>query len=96
MLGADEVSEEQAKAYCRDVTRILRMLSDKRDMDTREAKLILQIDDPRNDEARKLGVEDSRGVSRDEMAAALEAVQEGKVRVSLLPRSHRMAGYEVP
>lgn len=45
----------------------------------REAKLILQIDDPRNDDARKMGVEDSRGVSRDEMAAALEEVAAGNV-----------------
>lgn len=79
VIGGDEVDEEQAKAYCRDVVRILALLKKNRDMDLREAKLVLQIDDPRNDEARKMGVEDSRGVSRDEMALALESVAASEV-----------------
>ena len=79
VVGADEVDEEQAKALCRDVTRIIKLLKENRDMELREAKLILQIDDPRNDDARKMGVEDSRGVSRDEMALALEEVAAGKL-----------------
>ena len=79
VIGDDEVDEEQAKAYCRDITRVIRTLKEKRDMDVREAKLIVQIDDPRNDEARKMGMEDSAGVSRDEMAAALDDVVAGNV-----------------
>lgn len=79
LLGADEVDEEQAKAYCRDIVRILRMLKEKRDMPVREAKLVIQIEDPTRDEARKLGVEDARGVSREEMGFALEAVAAGKL-----------------
>ena len=79
VLGADEVDDEKAKALCRDVTRIIRLLGEKRDMDLRECKLVLQIDDPRNEEARKLGMEDSRGVSRDEMAVALEEVAAGQI-----------------
>jgi hypothetical protein len=79
IIGADEVDEEQAKAYCRDVIRILRLLEENRDMPLREAKLVLQIDDPRNDDARKMGVEDSRGVSRDEMGIALEDVAAGRI-----------------
>ena len=59
VIGDDEVDEEQAKAYCRDITRVIRTLKEKRDMDVREAKLIVQIDDPRNDEMRKMGMEDS-------------------------------------
>jgi hypothetical protein len=79
VVGADEVDEEQAKALCRDVVRILRLLKENRDMDLREAKLVLQIDDPRNDDARKMGVEDSRGVSRDELGIALDEVAAGKL-----------------
>ena len=79
VIGDDEVDEEQAKAYCRDITRVIRTLKEKRDMDVREAKLIVQIDDPRNDEMRKMGMEDSAGVSRDEMAAALDEVVAGTV-----------------
>lgn len=79
VLGQDEVDDEQAKAYCRDVVRVLRMLKEKRDMELREAKLIVAIDDPRNDDARKMGIEDSSGVSRDEMAAALEQVAAGQL-----------------
>lgn len=79
VVGDDEVDEERAKAYCRDITRVVRKLKEKRDMDYREAKLIVQIDDPRNDEARKMGIEDSAGVSRDEMAAALDEVMAGVV-----------------
>jgi hypothetical protein len=79
VIGSEEVDEEQAKAYCRDVLRIVKLLKDRRDMDLREAKLVLQIDDPGNDEARKMGIEDSRGVSRDEIALALEDVAAGKI-----------------
>lgn len=48
-------------------------------MELREVKLVVAIDDPRNDDARKMGIEDSSGVSRDEMAAALEQVAAGQL-----------------
>lgn len=48
-------------------------------MPVREAKLVIQIEDPSRDEARKMGVEDARGVSRDEMGVALEEVAAGKL-----------------
>jgi hypothetical protein len=79
VIGAEEVDEEQAKALCRDIVRILRMLKDKRDMDVREAKLIVAIDDPGNDQKRAIGIEDSLGVSRDEVSAAMEAVAAGQI-----------------
>ena len=79
VVGQEEVGDEQAKTYCRDIVRVLRMLKEKREMELREVKLVVAIDDPRNDDARKMGIEDSAGVSRDEMAAALEAVAAGSV-----------------
>ena len=79
VYGQDEVDDEQAKAFCRDIVRVLRMLKEKRDMELREVKLVVAIEDPRNDDARKMGIEDSSGVSRDEMAAALEQVAAGQL-----------------
>lgn len=79
VIGGDVVSEEQAKAYCREVVRILRTLKAKRDMTVNEARLIVAIEDPRTREQRQLGIEDERGVSRDEMAAALLDVAEGRI-----------------
>ena len=79
VVGAAEVDEEAAKAYCRDIVTVLRQLKEGRDMDFNEVKLIVQVDDPRNDDIRKMGMEDSSGVSRDEMAAALTAVAEGQL-----------------
>jgi hypothetical protein len=79
VLGADEVDDETAKELCRDVTRILRLLKANRDMDSNEAKLIIQVEDPRNEDARKMGVEVSSGVSRDELAIALDDVCEGRI-----------------
>jgi hypothetical protein len=96
VIGDDEVDEEQAKAYCRDITRVLRTLKEKRDMDVREAKLIVQIDDPRNDEVRKMGMEDSAGVSRDEMATALDEVVAGivpKDRIALRTLHQEMSNW---
>jgi hypothetical protein len=46
-----------AKAYCREVVRILRTLKAKRDMSVNEARLIVSIEDPRTREQRQLGIE---------------------------------------
>jgi hypothetical protein len=48
-------------------------------MSPAEAKLVVAIESPEAREARKLGVEDERGVSRDEMAAALDEVAAGRI-----------------
>ncbi|KAF8065950.1 Ycf3-interacting protein 1 [Scenedesmus sp. PABB004] len=79
VIGADVVDEENAKALCREVVRMLRTLKARRDMSVNEARLIVGIEDPRTRERRQLGIEDERGVSRDEMAAALLDVAEGRV-----------------
>jgi len=48
---------QAAKAYCREVVRILRTLKAKRDMSVNEARLIVSIEDPRTREQRQLGIE---------------------------------------
>eukprot|EP00878_Enallax_costatus_P023779 GHUV01025325.1.p1 GENE.GHUV01025325.1~~GHUV01025325.1.p1 ORF type:complete len:170 (+),score=59.53 GHUV01025325.1:795-1304(+) len=48
-------------------------------MTVNEARLIVAIEDPRSREQRQLGIEDERGVSRDEMSAALLDVAEGRI-----------------
>ncbi|KAI8107010.1 hypothetical protein M9434_001657 [Picochlorum sp. BPE23] len=79
ILGEDQVSEEDAKAYCREIVQVMKTLKQNRDMTVNEIKLTISIEDPRAREQRLMGIEDSRGVSRDEMAAALEVVAEGQV-----------------
>jgi hypothetical protein len=79
VLGAEEVEESQARAYCRDIVNVLKLLKKDRDMGVNEIRLTLAIEDPRARDRRKLGVEDASGVSRDEIAAALMEVAEGKV-----------------
>ena len=79
VLGAGEVSEDDAKRYCREVVNILKLLKQNRDMSVNEIKLTIAIEDPRSRERRLMGMEDSSGVSRDEMAEALAEVAEGRV-----------------
>lgn len=79
VLGAGEVSEDQAKAYCRDIVNALKLLKQKRDMSVNEVKLTIAIEDPRARERRLMGMEDASGVSRDEMAEALAEVAEGRI-----------------
>lgn len=79
VLGAGEVSEDEAKRYCREIVNVLKLLKQKRDMSVNEIKLTVAIEDPRARERRLMGMEDSSGVSRDEMADALAEVAEGRV-----------------
>lgn len=53
-------------------SQVLRTLMEKRDMTVNEVKLIIQIEDPRQKERRQMGIEDSSGISRDELAFAFE------------------------
>ncbi len=55
---------QTAKAYCREVVRILRTLKAKRDMSVNEARLIVSIEDPRTREQRQLGIEVSTATHR--------------------------------
>jgi hypothetical protein len=80
IIGADQVSEDAAKTMCAEIFDVLRTLKETRDMSVAEIKLVVSIEDPRTRERRaKADIEDSRGVSRDEMAAALIEVAEGRV-----------------
>ncbi|PSC74164.1 sugar phosphate phosphate translocator [Micractinium conductrix] len=79
VLGADEVSEEEAKRFCREVVGVLKRLKENRDMSLNEVRLTVAIEDPRAREKRLMGMEDSSGVSREEMAAALMEVSEGRI-----------------
>lgn len=96
VIGGDVVSEDDAKAYCREIISFLRTLKATRDMTINEAKLVVAIEDPRARERRQLGIEDERGVSRDEMAAALDEVAAGRVptdRLALKCLYEDMAGW---
>lgn len=79
VLGAAEVDGDEAKKYCREIVQVLKLLKQKRDMSVNEVHLIVAIEDPRAKERRLMGVENSSGVSRDEMAEALLEVAEGKI-----------------
>lgn len=79
ILGENEVSEEDAKKYCREIVQVMKSLKQNRDMTVNEIKLTISIEDPRAREQRLMGIEDSRGVSRDEMAEALAEVSEGNI-----------------
>jgi len=79
IFGEDEVSEEDAKLLCREIVQSLKKLKTNRDMSVNEIKLTIAIEDPRAREQRLMGIEDSRGVSRDEMAEALSEVAEGRI-----------------
>lgn len=80
VIGADAVSEDEAKEFCADIFEILRMLKRTRDMSVNEVRLVVSIEDPRTRERRStMDMESESGVSRDEMAVALMEVAEGRV-----------------
>ena len=79
ILGENEVTEEESKLYCREIVQAMKTLKQNRDMTLNEIKLTIAIEDPRAREQRLMGIEDSRGVSRDEMAQALVDVAEGRL-----------------
>lgn len=80
VLGADSVTDEEAKQYCKEVREQVKLLKSNRDMAFNEIKLTLAIEDPRARERRQeLNIEDDSGVSRDELAAALTEVAEGRI-----------------
>ncbi|MCO5559405.1 hypothetical protein L7F22_013004 [Adiantum nelumboides] len=59
---------------------VLDILKEKRDMTFNEVRLTIKIEDPSEEEQRKqFSVENERGCSREEMAAALVDVYEGRI-----------------
>ncbi|KXZ44888.1 hypothetical protein GPECTOR_61g841 [Gonium pectorale] len=79
IIGGDLVGDELAQKYCGDIFEVLKTLKRTRDMSFNEVKLIVSIEDPRAREMRAQDMEDERGVSRDEMAAALVEIGEGRI-----------------
>lgn len=79
VLGVEEVPDDAAKRYCQEIVNGLKLLKQKRDMSVNEIRLTIAIEDPRARERRLMGVEDSSGASREEMAEALMEVAEGRI-----------------
>eukprot|EP00898_Chlorokybus_atmophyticus_P004823 jgi/Chlat1/5341/Chrsp35S05276 len=76
--ATDDAAAED-KRLVEQIKQTLDMLRDKRDMPFNEVRLTIMIEDPRDTERReRLGIENESGVSRDELAAALMEVKEGK------------------
>ncbi|KAJ9168458.1 hypothetical protein P3X46_019979 [Hevea brasiliensis] len=82
----EEIEEEgsppspQDLQYIQEIKRVLELLKKNRDMLFNEVKLTIMIEDPREVERRRLlGIEDPDAPTRDELAEALEQVNEGKV-----------------
>ncbi|KAF5742397.1 hypothetical protein HS088_TW09G00445 [Tripterygium wilfordii] len=85
----DEQEEEEEDAppptpqdleYVREIRRVLELLKKNRDMIFSEVKLTITIEDPREVERRRLlGIDDADAPTRDDLAAVLEEVHEGKV-----------------
>eukprot|EP00212_Chloropicon_laureae_P009074 CAMPEP_0197498462 /NCGR_PEP_ID=MMETSP1311-20131121/57817_1 /TAXON_ID=464262 /ORGANISM="Genus nov. species nov., Strain RCC856" /LENGTH=275 /DNA_ID=CAMNT_0043044163 /DNA_START=82 /DNA_END=909 /DNA_ORIENTATION=+ len=75
--GSEEVSDADVVAFTDDCIQLLKLLLKNRDMTLNEVKLILAIEDPRAQEARRrYGVETESGVSREEVAQCLVEVAE--------------------
>ncbi|XP_010260817.1 PREDICTED: ycf3-interacting protein 1, chloroplastic [Nelumbo nucifera] len=66
--------------YVYQIQRVLELLKKNRDMLFGEVKLTVMIEDPREVERRRLlGIEDEDGPTRDDLVAALEDVNEGRI-----------------
>lgn len=77
------------------IKRVLELLRKNRDMIFSEVKLTIMIEDPREVERRRLlGIDDSEAPTRDDLAAVLEEVNEGKIpknKVALRMLAEEMA-----
>ncbi|XP_018477374.1 ycf3-interacting protein 1, chloroplastic [Raphanus sativus] len=74
-----EVDPEDLK-YVNEIKRVLELLRRNRDMMFNEVKLTIMIEDPRELEKRRLlGIEEEDAPSREDLADALELVNEGKI-----------------
>ncbi|CAN8267551.1 unnamed protein product [Cochlearia groenlandica] len=74
-----EVDPEDLK-YVAQIKRVLELLRRNRDMIFSEVKLTIMIEDPRELEKRRLlGIEEEDAPSREDLAEALELVNEGKI-----------------
>lgn len=77
--GTAEVTDEELELYTAEVLDLLKLLLKRRDMTINEVKLILAIEDPRAQEARRVyGIEDESGVSREEISQCFVDLCENK------------------
>ncbi|KMT14759.1 hypothetical protein BVRB_4g075250 [Beta vulgaris subsp. vulgaris] len=83
--GTDFVEEEleptpEDLECISEIKRVLELLRKNRDMIFGEVKLTIMIEDPREVERKRLiGIDDSDGPTREELVAALEEVNDGKI-----------------
>ncbi|XP_070011613.1 ycf3-interacting protein 1, chloroplastic-like isoform X2 [Nicotiana tabacum] len=76
----DDDPDPQSLEYVSQIKRVLELLKRNRDMLFGEVKLTIMIEDPRDVERRRLlGIDDENAPTRDDLAAALEEINEGKV-----------------
>lgn len=76
----DSPEEDRDMEYVGQIQRVLELLKKNRDMLFNEVKLTVMIEDPREIERlRLLGIEDPDSPTRDDLVAALEDVNEGRI-----------------
>jgi hypothetical protein len=81
--GTAEVTDEEVELYTAEIMDLLELLVKRRDMTLNEVKLILAIEDPRAQEARRVyGIEDESGVSREEITQCFVDVVEKKKKIN--------------
>ncbi|KAK6931979.1 hypothetical protein RJ641_001603 [Dillenia turbinata] len=76
----DEEPTPEDLEYVSQIQRVLELLKQNRDMLFSEVRLTIMIEDPREVERRRLlGIEDPDAPTRDDLAAALDDVNEGRI-----------------
>ncbi|KAG5578739.1 hypothetical protein H5410_049366 [Solanum commersonii] len=76
----DDDPDPESLEYVSQIKRALELLKRNRDMLFGEVKLTIMIEDPRDVERRRLlGIDDENAPTRDDLAACLEEINEGKV-----------------
>lgn len=76
----EEDPDPQDLEYVSQIKRVLELLKKNRDMLFSEVKLTVMIEDPREVERKRLlGIDDADTPTRDDLAAVLEEVNEGKI-----------------
>ncbi|KAL3325374.1 hypothetical protein AABB24_036554 [Solanum stoloniferum] len=76
----DDDPDPESLEYVSQIKRALELLKRNRDMLFGEVKLTIMIEDPRDVERRRLlGIDDDNAPTRDDLAACLEEINEGKV-----------------
>ncbi|KAM3204450.1 ycf3-interacting protein 1, chloroplastic isoform X1 [Capsicum annuum] len=76
----DDDPDPESLEYVSQIKRALELLKRNRDMLFGEVKLTIMIEDPRDVERRRLlGIDDENAPTRDDLAACLEEINDGKV-----------------